>query len=206
MTVDEQIALGIGVILFGIMLYVLLSWLFSSLIRYRVLKLFRPCSPAIGFVPFIGQYMVGKCCNGKDGQNTGIFNTRMSNFFWNWGWCSYFFCFIMFAALNYVTDGSPLLAKFFVTVAQVFNFMYWSSLYAFLYSRIEGKPESEVRVIAIVSTIIGIVGIVKVLTIGVTQVYSLPNDIYPLEDYSHPGGSYYAGDRSLTQDEMDYMK
>lgn len=192
MDAAEAFAVGLVVLFFVILVVCLISYIFESLVKMKVFKLFGTCNPALAWVPIVSQYMLGKTCNGKDGQNAGIFNMRVDNWMYNFGWLAYPVCAIAGGILNRIFGGAFPIARVASIAYEVFTFYYWGSIYSFLYSRLEGRPESEVRVMAILSAVFGIVGFVKVLSAPNAQVYSLDNDVFPVEYSSDEwGGQSY---------------
>lgn len=184
----EEFFFALGVVVLVMILFLFISYIFDSLLKMKIFKLFMPCSPVIAWVPFLSSYYLGRCCNGKDGQNIGIFGISVPNWMWNFGWCAGIAINLAVNVVSRITglnlgfiSGSGVLAL---------SMLYYMCIYSFLYSRIEGRPEPEVRAESILSAVIGIVGLVKILTCGVDSVYSLPNDEFPEESRGSSGGYY----------------
>lgn len=184
-----------GLIIF-VVLYVIISHILTALICVKIFRLFGTCNPVYGWVPFLNLYMLGKTCNGKNGENPGIFGVRCHNWFWNYGWATPLAVVAFAFVLAVFTVVTTIDLSFFSTIlgysSQAVMFLWWCSIYSFIYSRMEGRYENEVRVIAIVSWLIGIVALAKILGAPNQQVYSLENDMYPV-DTANDGGAWGGG-------------
>ena len=190
------LAIGLGVIFLILFIAIVISYVLNSLVYMKVFKMFGTCNPILAWVPFVSSYMLGKTCNGRSGENNGIFGVRVPNWMYNFGWAFPFAAFALSFTIGVVSVLTNVDLGFIGTVlwyaVQAFNFLYYASIYSFVYSRMEGKYENQVRVISIVSAIFGIVWLIKILGAPVGQVYSLDNDMYP-EDTGVGGGSWQGG-------------
>lgn len=157
----------------------------NCLLLMKIFNVFKPCDPIVAWIPFVNSYYLGVCCNGKDGQNVGLFGQSIPNEVYNFGW-------IAGTAILIVTGwlSNPFLSSISGLASFVVSVLYSACIWSFMYSRLEGKTEEEVRGIAILSGIVGLVAFVKVLTSSGLKVYSQPNDIYPTERSGSVVGGY----------------
>lgn len=186
MEIGEAFVIGFVVIFVVLAVVFLIGYIMDSLLKAKIFRLFGTCSPGLAWVPFLSSYMLGRTCNGKDGQNIGLFGMSVPNWLYNFGWLAYPACVFVFGFLNRVSGGHLHIGNLGTITYNVITFLYWGSIYSFLYSRLEGRPENEVRLVSIVSASIGLVGFVKIISSPNVQVYSLDNDEFPIE--GTPGG------------------
>lgn len=177
----------------------LIGYIIDSIMKMKIFRLFGTCSPGLAWVPFYSSYLLGRTCNGLNGENIGIFGMRVPNWFYNFGWLVPTFLAFIGAGIYGASQGNISAFGFLGTASRVFEFIYWSSIWSFLFSRLDGRYEQEVRVIAIISAIFGVVGFFKVLLDGSDQVYSLENDMFPQES-----GISYGDPWSSESDEAEY--
>lgn len=183
----EEMLFVLTIILIILGAFLLINYILSSFVRMKVFRLFGTCAPAMAWIPFVSNYYLGKTCNGLDGGNIGIFGMRVPNWMYNFGWLFGVGASVVANALDSFVPGAW---EFASTFSQVFLFLYWASIYSFLFSRMEGRYENEVRIISVISGIFGWVGAFKVLVTPVDSVFSLQNDMYPEQKatrWSSPG-------------------
>lgn len=181
--------LGVVFLIVAALAYVFGGYVLSSMMRYKVLRLFGTCEPILGWVPFIGDYMLGLTCNGRDGSNIGIFGFNMPNWLYNFGWILPSSYAVVGSVLNTIVSVNvPKLGLLsgISLACTIIAFIYRASIYYFLFSRFEGRDDGDVTVFAVLSGLLGLIGIAKVLSTRVTKVYSMQNDVYPVEE----GGGY----------------
>lgn len=171
----------IGLIIIGVIIFI--CYVCDSIMKMKIFRLFGTAAPIMAWIPWYSSYLLGKTCTGRDGQNIGIFGMSVPNWLWEFGW--------VLPAVFSVLSGNEHWAGLMLGASQVFSIIYYCSIYSFLYSRLEGKPEPEVRVEAILSGIIGLVGLIKILGNPTTNVFSLQNDVYPVEQ----APTYGSGDK-----------
>lgn len=149
-----------------VMLFVLMTfYVLDSLMKAKVFSLFKIAPPSYGWIPFYSDYLLGKVCNGKDGYNIGVLGVVFPNWFFEYGWL------LLIPAYYYFGLMSLLCVCF----------LYYGSIFTFIYSRMEGKYEAQVRAVAIISSLVRIVAQFKILSSPVSTVYSVDNDVYPEE-------------------------
>lgn len=194
------------IVVIVLFVFLLISYILDSIMKMKIFKLFGTCSPVLAWVPYLSSYMLGRMCNGKSGENLGIFGMRVPNWLWNVGWLFPTFCYVAGLTLSNLVPSLTVVFSMLTYASQAFTFIYWASVYSFLFSRMEGKYENEVRVLAIVSVFIPLVALIKILATPAKNVYSLENDLFP-EDTRHsdpwnnwgsppPSGGYYGGSQA----------
>lgn len=158
---------AIAAIVWTVVMLCVLSvfYVLDSLMKAKVFSLFKIAPPSYGWIPFYSDYLLGKVCNGKDGYNIGVLGVVLPNWFFEYGWL------LLIPAYCYFGVMSLLCVCF----------LYYGSIFTFIYSRMEGKYEAQVRAVAIISSLVRIVAQFKILSSPVSTVYSVDNDVYPEE-------------------------
>ena len=187
-----MVALVMFLLILGVVL--LIGYVFDSILKMRIFKLFGTCAPIMAWVPFVSSYYLGRTCNGRDGGQEGIFGIRVPNWLFNFGWLLPTALSGVWIGISAISGGNLGSSGVLGTFSQCMMFIYWSSIYSFLYSRLEGRYEREVRVISIISALFGVVGLIKILTMPTTQVYSLDNDVFPDEPVQTTDEDYGGAD------------
>lgn len=165
------IEVGIGIMIFALLLFG--AYVLDSILKCKLFTLFGTCNPVFGWIPFYSSYLLGKTCTGRDGQQTGLFGVVLPNWVWEFGWVVSIVIFVVCIALR--------LSSLLYPLQFVANAAYYSFLWSFFYSRLEGRHEPEIRGMAILSGVVGVVALVKILSTPQGNVYSLQNDVYPME-------------------------
>lgn len=161
----------IGIIILAVIVFI--CYVCESIMKMKIFRLFGTASPIMAWIPWYSNYLLGRTCTGRDGYNIGIFGMSLPNWLWEFGW--------VLPTVFSLLSGNEHWAGVMLAASQVFSIIYWCSIYSFLYSRLEGRPEPDVRIEAILSGIIGLVGLIKILGNPTINVFSLQNDVYPME-------------------------
>lgn len=200
---SEAMLVTAGVMLLVVALIYIVGWIIDSCMKMKVFRMFGTCSPILAWAPCVSSYMLGRTCNGKDGGMVCFAGKRCSNAFLNWGWTFSFICTFLSRFLSGVlqvgaVEGAPPVVTDFIlgipwgTISIAFNIYYMSCIYSFIFSRMNGRPERDVRGISFVSAVFEIVAVFSILCNKHGQVYSLENDMFP-EERGPFGGRYGGG-------------
>lgn len=183
MAIYSALLVWLGFMFIFLVLLMIAGYVMNCMLLMKIFNVFKPCDPIMAWIPFVNSYYLGVCCNGKDGQNVGIFGQSIPNEVYNFGW-------IAGTAILVVTGwlSNPFLSSIGGLASFVVSVLYSACIWSFMYSRLEGRAEEGVRGIAILSGIVGLVAFVKILTSSALKVYSQPNDIYPTERSGSVGG------------------
>lgn len=157
-------------------------YLLDSYAKFKLFRLFGVAAPSCAFIPFYSNYLLGHMCTGRDGYFDGLFGMAIPNIVMEIGWLYMFASY--FGAVN--MRLLPFISReqaelLFAGAVFLFGLVYWSNIWAFVFSRLEGKSVDDVVCISIVSSIIGVVALVRVISFTGKQVYSMENDVYPYE-------------------------
>lgn len=185
MAIYSALLVWLGFMFIFLVLLMIAGYVMNCLLLMKIFDVFKPCDPIMAWIPFVNSYYLGVCCNGKDGQNVGLFGQSIPNEVYNFGW-------LAGTAILVVTGwlSNPFLSSISGLASFVVSVLYSACIWSFMYSRLEGRTEEEVRGIAILSGIVGLVAFVKILTSSGLKVYSQPNDIYPTGRSGSVGGGY----------------
>lgn len=174
--------IGWSLVVIVFIVFSVVTYLVGSQAKKRVFELFGTCRPWIARIPLFSTYMLGKTCNGLDGRNAGIFNLRVPNWLYNFGWLIS----LATKVAGIFVGWSTALGVVLIVLPHTVIFVYRSSLYAFLFSRVDRVDEHAVRKVAIVSSFIHIVAYCKLLSASTNTVYSHDNDRFYVEPRQLP--------------------
>lgn len=155
---------GIVVVLIALVI-VVAAYILASLGTQKVLKKFQYPRPWMAWIPFANYYALADILQDKEG-NTSILGQKVPAMLFN-------FWFVVPFALSYVPGVGSILYM-------VANIILYGTICTFIYSRIDNKPEKDVRVLGYLSGWISIIAIIKFLCIKEdTLLASQPEDKYP---------------------------
>lgn len=141
-------AMSMGVLIVCLAVVVAL-YVVEALAIMRVLTILGYQNPWMAWIPLLNYFALARVTANENG-NTRIFGFELPNMVFCFWW-------VAWLAVDYIPNVGGLLGI-------VLRVICLGTCFIYIYSRVENKPESEVKALGYVSGLIPIIAIVKFLT------------------------------------------